>query len=144
MYSAYQFPLWWLWEYTCMYFISIIKSEAWPLCHYLGFGHETMVCISIFLMTKALQNFTLLLRFLAIDTVYGRYLPHKNYITLSILLNGWRTDTPPEVSFIICYASLNKVHSKANNRQGTMLHWYLVFIFIFVFVFANKQGKKGC
>ena len=32
-------------------FIIIIESEVWSMCHFLGFGHETMVCtvcISIF------------------------------------------------------------------------------------------------
>ena len=27
-----------------LYFIITIKSEVWPICHCLGFGHETMVC----------------------------------------------------------------------------------------------------
>ena len=34
-----------------LYLIIIIKSEVWPICHCLGFGHETMacaVCLSIF------------------------------------------------------------------------------------------------
>ena len=27
-----------------LYFIIIIKSEVWPVCHCLGLGHETVVC----------------------------------------------------------------------------------------------------
>ena len=36
-----------------LYRIIIIKSEAWPICHCLGLGHETMVCavcLSMFLL----------------------------------------------------------------------------------------------
>ena len=43
VFSVYQFPLWWLREYTlCL--INIIKSEVWAIIHCLGLGHETMVC----------------------------------------------------------------------------------------------------
>ena len=34
-----------------LYLLIIIKSEVWPVCHCLGFGHEAMVwatCLSIF------------------------------------------------------------------------------------------------
>ena len=27
-----------------LYHIIIIKSEVWPICHCLGFGHETVIC----------------------------------------------------------------------------------------------------
>ena len=55
VFSVYPFPLWWLIEYIyirCL--IIIIKSEVWTITHYLGLGHETMVCavcLSIFLFT---------------------------------------------------------------------------------------------
>ena len=26
-------------------YLIILKSEVWPICHFLGFGHETMVCV---------------------------------------------------------------------------------------------------
>ena len=47
--QAHPFLLWWLWEYV--YFIllsssnSNSNSEAWPVCHCLGLGRETMACI---------------------------------------------------------------------------------------------------
>ena len=36
-------PLWWLREHTLRLIISI-KSEPWIIIHYLGLGHETIVC----------------------------------------------------------------------------------------------------
>ena len=48
--SVHPSPLWWLRWYTlCL--IIIIKSEVWTIIHWLGLGHETMVCavcLSIF------------------------------------------------------------------------------------------------
>ena len=38
------------------YGIIIIKSEVWPICHYLGLGQETkvyVVCLPIFLLTAS-------------------------------------------------------------------------------------------
>ena len=32
-----------------LYLIIIIKSEVWPICCYLGLGHETMVCVYVVL-----------------------------------------------------------------------------------------------
>ena len=53
----YQFPLWWLREYTlCL--IIIIKSEVWTIIHCLGLGHEGMayaVCLYIFLQWSILS-----------------------------------------------------------------------------------------
>ena len=31
-------------ENLCTYFIIVIKSEEWPICHCVGLGHEKMVC----------------------------------------------------------------------------------------------------
>ena len=42
----------------CVLYLIIIKSEAWPIYHCLGLGHETMVCtvcISVFLCLFCLQ-----------------------------------------------------------------------------------------
>ena len=38
------------WE-NILCLIIIIKSEVWTIIHCLGLGHETMVCLSIFLCT---------------------------------------------------------------------------------------------
>ena len=38
--------------FLCLLYFSIIKLEVSPICHYLGLGHEAMICIvclSIFL-----------------------------------------------------------------------------------------------
>ena len=43
VFSVCPFPLWWLREFTLCLLI-IIKSEVWTIIHYLGLGHETMVC----------------------------------------------------------------------------------------------------
>ena len=53
----YPFPLWWLREYILCLIITI-NSEVWTFTHYLGLGHETMVCavcFSVFL-TKLQQK----------------------------------------------------------------------------------------
>ena len=43
MSSAYPILLWWSRE-CVLYLIIIIKPEVWIINHYLGLGHETMVC----------------------------------------------------------------------------------------------------
>ena len=39
---------------TCTCLTIIIKSEVWPICHYLGQGHETMCWLSFYTLTISL------------------------------------------------------------------------------------------
>ena len=38
-----------------LYFIIIIKSKVWSLFHSLGLGHETIVCVYVFLYSYKLR-----------------------------------------------------------------------------------------
>ena len=46
VFSVYPSPLWWLREYILC--LIIIKSEVWTITHFLGLGHETMICAVCF------------------------------------------------------------------------------------------------
>ena len=49
VFSVYPFPLWWLREFTLGLIITI---KSWTSIHFLGLGHETMVCavcLSVFI-----------------------------------------------------------------------------------------------
>ena len=43
VFSAYRFPLWWLWTFL-LHLVINMKSEIWIIIHYFGLGHGTMVC----------------------------------------------------------------------------------------------------
>ena len=43
-----------------LYLIIVIKSEVWPICHCLGLGHETKVCLSIFLLYQQWNSKTII------------------------------------------------------------------------------------
>ena len=58
-----------------LFLIIIMKSELWPICHCLGLGHETMVCvvcIFIFLLDYGISSP------LAIDRPQSYARPLKN------------------------------------------------------------------
>ena len=60
MSSAYPFFLWWSWE-CVLCLIIIIKPEVWIINHFLGLGHETMVCavcLTMFLWTRVVYNWS--------------------------------------------------------------------------------------
>ena len=42
-----------------LHLIIIITPEVWPICHCSGLGHETVVCLSIFLWKRALYYWPL-------------------------------------------------------------------------------------
>ena len=85
-----------------LYFITIIKSDTWPICHCLGLGHETMVCHVYTLLIKRVNN--------VLDIKYPIFIWHPS-LKRNLYLDGCKTQRFSYVAivwlcFILCIQSM--------------------------------------
>ena len=84
-YSAHPFFLMIIVRTRVLYLTIIIKSEVWPICHYLGLGHDTMlctVCLAIFSL-KGFKDHNQPL------VVYERYWKVRCFAKVSSVINDF-------------------------------------------------------